>query len=706
MPTYYKHGGLSGKDRGSDKKPYPMVAKKDFAGGNRSYPIPTKADATDALRLAGLHHRPDVKAKVYRKYPELKKKKYFAGGNELTTGLGAAAGVASMIPGGQIIGAGLGLASMVSNMINTGDKEREAVDKQNKLTAENEAIQMQQRTDVEDINQRNYGSNQSMNSFYKQGGNNPNKEYNDLKAFLQTARQAIGTNDTKTLSTLRLDKPYDTNNLAEDYNRLRELAKSSGNTSLIEEASTLFPQVGQQIRGSVNKILGTHFAKGGNALKPKYISGGQQLQSVAEDGVIVNGQSHEQGGVDYGDIEVEKGETIKKEADGDFVFSTEFKPDGKIDAGTISKQLFLRKQSLQQQSGLIASDINKQQQSLKTSPSRIDSNTKGREVSRGQFKQKNLEQQIQQTDAAIEMLKQAQIQWGQAKGIYDKDGNNLVADQPLNQQEKVQPNQQEEPIARAGGNFKPKFELAGGTDNYILPEVTVKGKKKFDPFSENNISTGLDIASTLVNFASNQQTASNMANLKTPSYIPLQSIKTSRVNMGADKNAIVQQSKGYEDWVKNNMANPQQAAIIRQSQQNQNQQQFDKINQYEYNANTQIEEQNANRNLQLQQINQQGLQGYNQQVMGKAMSDIQNQSNVTGALLKDVREGLSNRERRTQEDKMYELYKQKYTPGVLRDVTNAMSGNSYTKQQIEAMQKAGIPFRKGGRMKPKFITNK
>lgn len=68
-------GGLSrDKDYGSKKKPYPSVDKKDFAGRHRSYPIPTKADAVDALRLAGLHGRSDVKAKVYNKYPELRKK--------------------------------------------------------------------------------------------------------------------------------------------------------------------------------------------------------------------------------------------------------------------------------------------------------------------------------------------------------------------------------------------------------------------------------------------------------------------------------------------------------------------------------------------------------------------------------------------------------------------------------------------------------
>lgn len=76
-PKRIKHklgGGLTSKDRGSSKRPYPSVSSKDFAGGGRSYPIPTKADAIDALRLAGLHGRSDVRSKVYSRYPELRKK--------------------------------------------------------------------------------------------------------------------------------------------------------------------------------------------------------------------------------------------------------------------------------------------------------------------------------------------------------------------------------------------------------------------------------------------------------------------------------------------------------------------------------------------------------------------------------------------------------------------------------------------------------
>lgn len=69
-----RNGGLTSKDRGSSKHPYPSVSSKDFAGGGRSYPIPIKADAIDALRLAGLHGRSDVRSKVYSKYPSLRKK--------------------------------------------------------------------------------------------------------------------------------------------------------------------------------------------------------------------------------------------------------------------------------------------------------------------------------------------------------------------------------------------------------------------------------------------------------------------------------------------------------------------------------------------------------------------------------------------------------------------------------------------------------
>lgn len=97
MSERYKFGGLTSKDKGSSKHPYPSVSSKDFAGGGRSYPIPTKADAVDALRLAGLHGRSDVRSKVYSKYPSLRKKSLLGSYNRPVKGMRPKA------PGGMYI---------------------------------------------------------------------------------------------------------------------------------------------------------------------------------------------------------------------------------------------------------------------------------------------------------------------------------------------------------------------------------------------------------------------------------------------------------------------------------------------------------------------------------------------------------------------------------------------------------------------------
>lgn len=100
-PKRIKHrlgGGLTSKDRGSSKHPYPSVSSKDFVGGGRSYPIPTKADAVDALRLAGLHGRSDVRSKVYSKYPSLRKKSLLGSSNRPVKGMRPKAGTGMYVP--------------------------------------------------------------------------------------------------------------------------------------------------------------------------------------------------------------------------------------------------------------------------------------------------------------------------------------------------------------------------------------------------------------------------------------------------------------------------------------------------------------------------------------------------------------------------------------------------------------------------------
>lgn len=93
-----RNGGLTSKDRGSSKHPYPSVSSKDFAGGGRSYPIPTKADAVDALRLAGLHGRSDVRSKVYSKYPSLRKKSLLGSYSRPVEGMRPKAGTGMYVP--------------------------------------------------------------------------------------------------------------------------------------------------------------------------------------------------------------------------------------------------------------------------------------------------------------------------------------------------------------------------------------------------------------------------------------------------------------------------------------------------------------------------------------------------------------------------------------------------------------------------------
>lgn len=88
------------------------------------------------------------------------------------------------------------------------------------------------------------------------------KAYLDALGFNKEARQAIGTNDTEKLKKLRLDKPYSNNDLARDFSELQKLRQAAG-LGVMEEASILFPHVGQQIRGGLNEILGTNFEQGG-----------------------------------------------------------------------------------------------------------------------------------------------------------------------------------------------------------------------------------------------------------------------------------------------------------------------------------------------------------------------------------------------------------------------------------------------------------
>ena len=100
------------------------------------------------------------------------------------------------------------------------------------------------------------------------------KQYLEALAFNKEARQAIGTNDKEKLKQLRIDKPYNANDLARDFSELQKLRQAAGLGSM-EELSILFPHAGQQIRGTVNEMFQTNFKEGGE-FKPHFMYKGKR----------------------------------------------------------------------------------------------------------------------------------------------------------------------------------------------------------------------------------------------------------------------------------------------------------------------------------------------------------------------------------------------------------------------------------------------
>ena len=101
---------------------------------------------------------------------------------------------------------------------------------------------------------------------YQEGGStkdNAVQEYNDFYNYLKTMRQAVGTQDKAALKEDSFNgKPYTTNTLARDYNKAQQLRKAAG-LGLYEDMALTLPQVGQQMRGTVNSWLGTSYQEGG-----------------------------------------------------------------------------------------------------------------------------------------------------------------------------------------------------------------------------------------------------------------------------------------------------------------------------------------------------------------------------------------------------------------------------------------------------------
>jgi hypothetical protein len=100
---------------------------------------------------------------------------------------------------------------------------------------------------------------------FQEGGevSKEEKEYYDFYNHLLEVREAIGKNDTEKLKKLGgVEAPYNANDLTKDYKKAQNLRNKAG-LGIKEEAKLVFPHVGNQIRGTLNSVMGTNFQEGG-----------------------------------------------------------------------------------------------------------------------------------------------------------------------------------------------------------------------------------------------------------------------------------------------------------------------------------------------------------------------------------------------------------------------------------------------------------
>lgn len=88
------------------------------------------------------------------------------------------------------------------------------------------------------------------------------QEYNRLKKEYGEQLQAIGINDINQLNKMGITKNFNKNDLIANYNTLQSL-RNKLKLGFVEDAKLSLPLVGQQVRGTFNQWLGTHFKKGG-----------------------------------------------------------------------------------------------------------------------------------------------------------------------------------------------------------------------------------------------------------------------------------------------------------------------------------------------------------------------------------------------------------------------------------------------------------
>lgn len=311
----------------------------------------------------------------------------------------------------------------------------------------------------------------------------------------------------------------------------------------------------------------------------KYDDGGQ-IQQIASNAQIVNGPSHEQGGVQYSpQAEVEGGEAILTDADSAYVFSDELEYNGRTFAD-IAKPIMKHKGYLEEQLQMQGLLLGKALQMTDRSIYSIDRNTNSRNVEKLNMQMEETRAQVMQLQQMLNQLYNAQEQMKAEQGstaepktsfafggqfglnymptnIGLSATNNQINPMLSNEEEQTETNETSvpmSPVMRCGGRTK-KYACGGKSRKYA--------DGGFAPYTGLAVEAGGNLISGLMQYFGNKASIRAMDKLANNSafdtpHIPYTNLEWD-VNTDATLGNILKETRGYEKFIRDNTSNSQVA---------------------------------------------------------------------------------------------------------------------------------------------------
>ena len=312
----------------------------------------------------------------------------------------------------------------------------------------------------------------------------------------------------------------------------------------------------------------------------KYDSGGQ-IQQVASNAQIVNGPSHEQGGVQYSpQAEVEGGEAILTDANSAYVFSDELEYNGRTFAD-IAKPIMRHKGYLEEQLQMQGLLLGKALQMTDRSTYSINRNTNSRNAEKLNMQMKETRAQVMQLQQMLNQLYNAQEQMkaeqggtAEPKTTFAFGGQFGLNYMPSNiglgatntQMNPMLVNEEEEQTEtnETSVSMSPVMRCCGKTKKYACGgKVRKYAGGGFAPYAGLAVEAGGNLIAGLMQHFGNKASIEAMDKLAnsdafdTP-HIPYTNLEWD-VNTDATLGNILKETRGYEKFVRDNTSNSQVA---------------------------------------------------------------------------------------------------------------------------------------------------